>query len=194
MGKRYPGESPYEALWAFAVFGYSASFVAGLRREDLGDDALAVELLDDLLLLLVTDYRFEFDNRIGASHGNTEMLSRNFQAGKQALNLGGDTFRVACGETKNQRARFEIKAVGAPRDYKKTEQNDRRGRSRNGVETGPRGHANGRFSEDGGGRGHADEARAVFQDRTGAQEANALNDVGRDARRTGIAIDVADFD
>src|SRR5258708_5916925 len=143
MGERDPGESPYEALWAFAVFGYSASFVAGLRREDLGNDALAVELLDDLLLLLVTDDRFEFHNRIGAGHGNTEMLSRNFQAGKQALNFGGDTFRVACGETKNQRARFQIEAVGAPRDYKKTEQNHCGGRSRNGLETGPRDPPNG---------------------------------------------------
>ncbi len=122
------------------------------------------------------------------------MLSRNFQAGKQALNFGGDTFRVACGETKNQRARFQIKAVGAPRDYKKTEQHDCCGRPRNRVKSRPRGHADGGFGEDSGGRGHADEARAVFQDRTGAQEANALNDVGRDARRTGIAIDVADFD
>src|SRR5258707_3914141 len=191
MGKRYPGESPYEALWAFAVFGYSASFVAGLCREDLGNDTVAVELLDDLLLLLVTDDRFEFNNRIGASHGNTEMLSRNFQAGKHSLNFGGDTFRVACGETKNQRARFQIEAVGAPRDYKKTEQNDCRSRSRNGVEARTCGHADRGFGEDGGGGGHADEARAVFQDRTGAQKANALNDVGRDARRTGIAIDAA---
>src|SRR5258708_38580780 len=144
MGKRYPSESPYEALWAFAVFGWSASFVAGLCREDLGNDALAVELLDDLLLLLVTDDRFEFHNRTGASHGNTEMLSRNFHAGKQALNFGGDTFRVACGETKNQRAGFQIEAVGAPRDYKKTEQNDCRGRSGDGVEA-----ASGRHADDG---------------------------------------------
>src|SRR5258707_13533700 len=99
MGKRYPGESPYEALWAFAVFGYSASFVARLRREDLGNDALAVELLDDLLLLLVTDDRFEFNNRIGASHGNTEMLRRNFKVGNKELNFGGDPFSVAWAET-----------------------------------------------------------------------------------------------
>jgi len=35
---------------------------------------------------------------------------------------------------------------------------------------------------------------SVFQNRAGAEKADALNDVGRDARRTGIAIDAADFD
>src|ERR1700730_3260815 len=51
--KRWPALIPCEAPWVSTVASSGGSFVMALQRHDFGDDALAVQLLDDLLLLFV---------------------------------------------------------------------------------------------------------------------------------------------
>ena len=165
-----------------------------LQRHDFRDDALPGKLPDNLFLLLVADNRFEFNNRAGSGHGNLETLRADTQGGEHALYFRGNAIRVTRGEAKNHHPGFQIESVRAPSDDEQSEKYDRGGSTRDGVKASARGHADGSFGKDGCRRRHADKAAGVFQNRSGAEKADALHDVGSNACGTGIAVDVADLD
>ena len=157
--------------------------VAGKK---FGNYALAIKLADDLELLIVADFGFKFDDGIRAGHGHAEMAHGNPHTGEEALDFRGDTIRLTGSEAEQNHVGLEVKPLSGPAEDDECEEHNAGGRARNAIKSAASRHADGRFDENRGGRSHSDHADFVFDNRPCAQETDALDDVGGDARRASV--------
>src|SRR5580704_3775570 len=121
------------------------------------------------------------------------MQCGDFQRFEKLLNLAAKVLWVRGHDSKTEKPRLEIQLLRSPGENDQAKNHDSSGNSSDREKTAASCHSDSGFDKDGGGRSHADEARIVFQNRSGAEKADALHDVGSDASAAAVIPQMAEF-